>query len=230
MSPPLVKISTVVAPAVRAELERLGGEDGISSAARIVIGLGLKALHADPDDLARCPIEDLRQITDALAAVTGRHSPAGGWWCPTDAALPDPNLLDPRGDCIVTPNLVLLAGAEGSFLVEADPASARLGQGNNAATLPLDVEQLPNFAVMFSAAVLGACNSRTPRSTPGGLAVELLENGVIAFAVAGVMVTASVPSALVFAAELHGLAAHRVARSVMAREALERQLAGAGHG
>lgn len=128
------------------------------------------------------------------------------------------------------PAAVLLAGADGSLLVGIDAGTMKLTTAANDAGVPLDAEQLPGWAVLFSAALIGACSTPGTRQLGGGLSLTPTAEGFIELAAAGVAIRASVPATITFAAELHGLAARRIARSVMTREALERQLAEAGHG
>lgn len=125
----------------------IGGSEGVSAGLRSVVSAGLLA-----------PVSELHQLADKLAKIQGRRTTAGGWWAPTEDALPEPGELDPAGSVLVTPAAVGLLG-DGALSIDlaageiagrvsgheitvamAGPGRRDLGHGLTARMLEVEVE------------------------------------------------------------------------------------------
>lgn len=224
MSPPLVPVSGLLPPEHVAAIRRLGGDEGVSSGLRLVVAAGLSAI-AGGDAAVGDAVDELAGLVDRLAAVTGRRTPSGAWWCPSDAALPDRNRLAADGAVVAAERRVVLAGASGALMVDMQHCALEAQNGSNTATQPLELRELVSIAALLPAALV-----RLSNNGPGheqlmeGFTVARLDTGNVRFVLHHLPVESSGIAALSFSAELLGLVARAVGDGIAVRERLNRQL------
>ena len=224
MSPPLSHVSGLIPPAHLQAIADIGGADGVSAGLRTVVAAGLATISGDaPATLAA--VDELQRLADRLAAITGRHTPSGAWWAPSDAAMPEREQLAPMGDVVASPRRVVLAGSTGALMVDLQAGSLEAQNGTACAVTPLELRDLVGVAAMLPCALVRLSNIGPGVETLADhFTVSRLDCGLVRLTLRGVSVEAHAQAALAFGVELLGLVCRGVADGIAVRQQLDRQL------
>jgi hypothetical protein len=221
-SEPLHQISGLIPADHLSQVAAIGGARGLSAGVRDTIAAGLLALRGDAAMLA--PISELHQLADKLATITGRTTPSGAIWAPTEEALPPVEMLDPDGAVIVTPQAVgLLAGAAALVLDTEAGAIIVRGDGGELQQ-PLELPDLAALAAMLGAGLQALSRGPGVVQLPCGLTAERTGTSAFRIAFQGVGPTTEPDVAFMFAAEVAALFARRVTSTLRTRQQLEETL------
>jgi hypothetical protein len=222
LSPPLKPVSGLIEDHQLQQVAAIGGDRGVSAGLREVVTAGLLALKGEVALLA--PISELHKLADKLATITGRTTPSGAIWAPTDEALPPVEMLDPSGAVVVTPQAVgLLAGAGALVLdMEAGAVIVR-GDGGELQQL-LELPDLAELAAMLPAVLQALARQAGGVRIACGLLAERTGTGSFRLSLQGVGPSCEPDVAFMFAAEVVALFARRVACTIRTRQQLEQAL------
>jgi len=227
MSPPrepLMRVSGLVPADHLLQLQQIGGRDGLSCGLRLVVATGLAALDGQTPSLSEA-VDHLDRVAAELAAVTGRRTPCGAWWAPSEAAAPEADQLDPRGDVIATPTGVVLVAGTSSLSVDLEAGQLAVIAAGRELCGPVDVQLLAPAVALIAPALLGLAAAGPGRRELGcGLAVERLGSDEVSITLQGLGPVVPAAVAWRWSAEMHGLVARGLATSVATRTALNRQL------
>ena len=205
------------------QITAIGGDAGVSAGLRTAVSAGLLALQGDAALLA--PVSELLALSDRLATVTGRKTPAGAHWCPTGESLPPRDALDPHGAVVVMPQSVGLIAGDSALVVDLGDALIVARQGNQEVTASIDLAELAGPAALLPASLAGlALAGPGRRDLGGGLAVERTGSDQLRISLQGLGVNCPPDVGQVFAAELCSLVARAATASIAARIELERTL------
>jgi hypothetical protein len=223
LSPPLKNVSGMVPEHQLQQITAIGGDAGVSAGLRTAVSAGLLALAGDVALLA--PVSELLALSDRLATVTGRKTPAGAHWCPTGESLPPRDALDPHGAVVVMPQSVGLIAGDSALVVDLGDALIVARQGNQEVTASIDLAELAGPAALLPASLAGlALAGPGRRDLGGGLAVERTGSDQLRISLQGLGVNCPPDVGQVFAAELCSLVARAATASIAARIELERTL------
>jgi hypothetical protein len=222
LSPPLKPVTGLIEDYQLQQVAAIGGARGLSAGVRDVLTAGLLALQGDVALLA--PVDQLHQLADRLAMISGRTTPSGAIWAPTEEALPPVEMLDPDGAVIVTPQAVgLLAGAAALVLDTEAGAIIVRGDGGELQQ-PLELPDLAALAAMLGAGLQALSRGPGVVQLPCGLTAERTGTSAFRIAFQGVGPTTEPDVAFTFAAEVAALFARRVTSTLRTRQQLEETL------
>ena len=209
----------------RQQLANIGGRDGISSGLRLAVAAGLAALDGQSPSL-QAAVDHLDHLADQLASVSGRRTPSGAWWAPTQASAPEPDQLDPVGAVVATPNGVVLIAADAVLAVDLQVGLVSAIEDGEEQAVPADVQALAAPIALVLPSLIGLSSAGPGQRELGcGLAIERTAADLVAITLGslGPLVPADV--AWQWAAEMSALLSRSLSRSVRLRSELERQLA-----
>jgi len=223
LSPPLKNISGSVSEHQAQQIAAIGGAEGFSAGLRTVTTAGLLALQSDAALLQ--PVSELLALSDRLATVTGRRTPAGAHWCPTGESLPPREALDPHGAVVCMPQSVGVLAGDTALVVDLGEALIVARQGDQETTVSVDLQELAGPAALLPASLAGlALAGPGRRDLGGGLAVERTGSDQLRLSLQGLGVNIPPDIGQIFAAELCSLVARSATASIAARLELERTL------
>jgi hypothetical protein len=206
------------------QLQQLGGPDGVSCGLRLVVATGLAALDGQSPSLSEA-VDHLHRVAAELASITGRRTPAGAWWAPSEAAAPEPDQIDARGDVVVAPHGVALVAGAAALSVDFQAGQLGVVDAGRELVGAIDVQLLAPAVALIAPALLGLAAAGPGRRELGcGLAIERLGNNEVAITLQGIGPVVPAAVAWQWAAEMLSLVARGFAASVATRCDLERQL------
>lgn len=223
MPPNLQPVAGLIPEHQKQQIEAIGGAAGVSAGLRDVVTAGLLALQGDAALLA--PVAELQALVTRLSFVTGRRTPAGALWAPTDQALPPPEGLNPAGEVVATVGAVALITKTAAFVVDLGEGTILSRENGKEISSPVCLGTLLPLAANIAPAL---CQLRD--NGPGRLQLadavhlERTGSGAVRLSAQGHGVIAPVEVVLGFAAELLSLATRSAAKSVAVRESLNRAL------
>jgi len=223
MSLPLTHVSGLIASHQRQQIEAIGGTAGVSAGLRDVVTLGLLALQSDMALLS--PVDELQQLVTRLSFITGRRTPSGAWWCPSNPALPPADQLNPVGDVVASVDAVALIAANAALVVDLEEGLILARENGREIS-----SQCCLGSIMPTAASLAPAICRLSATGPGrvhldsSVILERTGTGAVRLSAQGVGVIAPAEVVLGFAAELLSLCARTAAKSMAVRESLNRAL------
>lgn len=221
-SEPLQPISGLIPADHLEQVAAIGGSRGLSAGVRDTIAAGLLALRGDAAMLA--PIGELHKLADKLATITGRTTPSGAIWAPTEEALPPVEMLDPSGAVVVTPQAVgLLAGA-GALVIDMEAGAVIVRGDGGELQQPLELADLAELAAMLPAVLQALARQAGGVRIACGLLAERTGTGSFRLSLQGVGPSCEPDVAFMFAAEVVALFARRVACTIRTRQQLEQAL------
>ena len=227
MSPPgepLMRVSGLVPADHLLQLQEIGGPHGVSSGLRLVVATGLAALDGQSPSLSEA-VDHLDRVAAELAAISGRRTPAGAWWAPTEAAAPSAEQLDPRGDLVATPAGVAVMAGAAALSIDLAAGELAAVAGGRDLIAPVDVQQLAPAVALIAPALIGLSAAGPGRRELGcGLAVERLGSDEVSITLQGLGPVVLPSTAWRWGAELLSLVARGFDASIATRCELERQL------
>jgi len=201
-------------------IAQMGGNR--SAALRRVVAAGVSTLKGET--LAPEALQELRQLTERLEAITGK-TPTGCWFAASPAAMPCPDALE-AWDAVVMPHGLLVVAPSGALSI--DTAESRLvlqGAGHGPVEMEVEPRDLLYLASHFTAAILEQANEPGRCELPMGLAMVRDQNDLIRLELpTGHSIAVPLTLALAVGAELTSLAVRSVDATCQRREALEQAL------